>query len=204
MNLQTNIEKEMNKQEIIYFFNQLAPQWDERMIRNEEVIRNILDNAKVTDGVRVLDVACGTGVLIPDYLLRNVASITAVDFSPEMIKIASSKFNNRNVQFICGDVETLDFEQKFDCIVVYNAFPHFPDPRALIRALAALLNKDGTLTVAHGMSRTRINEHHSGAASKVSIGLLELEELTAIFGDYCDVIIKISDDIMYQVTGVLK
>ena len=57
----------MNKADVIAFFDRCAPEWDADMIRNEPVIQTILDNADVCAGIDVLDVACGTGVLVPDY-----------------------------------------------------------------------------------------------------------------------------------------
>lgn len=192
----------MNKQDVIHFFDHLAPQWDADLIRHDAIIDTILDNAGVTAGVCVLDVACGTGVLFPDYLRRNVASVTAIDISPEMAKIAAGKYPGQ-VTVLCGDVETADFGKKFDCIVVYNAFPHFPDPENLIRVLSGLLNPGGTLTVAHGMSRAAIDHHHEGAASKVSKGLIHEDDLAQIFSKHLTVTTKISNEHMYQVTGKL-
>ena len=191
----------MEKKDIIEFFDMCAPEWDADMIRNDEIINIILDNAKVCEGKDVLDVACGTGVLIPDYLARNVNTVTAIDISPEMVKIAKGKFGQGNVQIICGDVETEEFECKFDCIVVYNAFPHFPEPENLIKILASHLKDDGVLTVAHGMSRAQIDHHHSGRASKVSKGLMSADELAEIFEKNLEVSVKISDNRMYQVVG---
>lgn len=191
----------MNKQDVIAFFDRLAPQWDADMIRSDTIIGKILDGAGVKPGVRVLDVACGTGVLFGDYLSRQVGHVTAVDISQEMVKIAREKYPDAPITVLCADVEQLPLEQKFDCIVVYNAFPHFPDPEGLIRGLAERLAPGGTLTVAHGMSRARIDHHHSGTASKVSVGLMHEDDLAAIFGRYLDVTVKISDETMYQVTG---
>lgn len=191
----------MTQKDIIDFFDRCAPSWDAEMIRDDVIINTILDNAKVEEGKEILDVACGTGVLILDYLKRNVKSVTAIDISPEMAKIAKKKFTEDNVTVICGDVETTEFGQKFDCIMVYNAFPHFPEPENLIRVLAALLKDGGTLTIAHGMSRAQIDRHHSGSASKVSNGLMSEEDLAEIFETYLQVTVKISDDKMYQVTG---
>jgi len=191
----------MNKQDVIAFFDRLAPLWDADMIRSDEIISIILDNANVTTGTHVLDVACGTGVLIPDYLARNVASVTAIDISSEMVKIAQSKFPQENVRILCGDVENTRFENKFDSIVVYNAFPHFPDPEGLIAVLSGLLKEGGTLTVAHGMSRSAIDHHHEGTASKVSMGLMSEEALAAIFAKHLQVTTVISNDRMYQVAG---
>lgn len=192
----------MTKAEIIDFFNHHAPDWDANMVRNEEVIKTILDNAGVTAGKSVLDVACGTGVLIPDYLSRGVSSVTAIDIADEMVKIAKNKFTADNVNIICGDIEEACFSHGFDCIVVYNAFPHFPDPEKLVKKLITLLNPDGTLTVAHGMSRERLLLHHSGSAGKISIPLISEEELAGLFKPELDIITKISDEKMYQVVGM--
>lgn len=191
----------MNKQEIIRFFDRLAPQWDAEMVRSDDVIDTILDNAQVRPGAVVLDVGCGTGVLIPDYLKRNAASVTGVDISPEMVRIAREKFQQENVRFLNGDVEELDCGETYDVIMVYNAFPHFPDPERLIATLAGMLKPGGTLTVAHGMSRAAVDRHHAGAADSVSRGLMHEDELAEIFAGYLTVTVKISDERMYQVTG---
>lgn len=192
----------MEKKDVISFFDRCAPWWDDDMIRNEEIIATILDNGGICEGVHVLDVACGTGVLFPDYLKRGAASVTGIDISPEMAKIAQSKFPE--VTVICGDVEEVEFGQKFDAVMVYNAFPHFPDPARLIRILADLVKPGGKLSVAHGMSRAALSSHHAGRASKVSIELIHEDELSALFAPYFDVDTVISTDQMYQVAGVRK
>ena len=191
----------MNKQDVITFFDHYASTWDADMIRNESVINTILDNGGVTTGCTVLDVACGTGVLFPDYLQRNVKNVTAVDISPEMARIAAGKYPNSPIEVICRDIETLSLDQKFDCCMVYNAFPHFPDPKHLIAVLASHLTPGGILSVAHGMSRERINRHHQGRASKVSMGLLCEQERSNIISQHLEITTIISDDTMYQVCG---
>lgn len=193
----------MNKKDIIEFFDRCAPSWDAEMIISDDIVNEILDNAGAASGKDILDVACGTGVLIPYYLARNAVSVTAVDISPEMVKIAREKFTQGNVDIICGDVETVEMEKKYDCIVVYNAFPHFPDPENVIRVLSSCLKPGGTLTVAHGMSREKIDKCHSGKAKSVSLGLMHEDELEAIFEKYLKVTVKISDDRMYQLAGTL-
>lgn len=207
----------MDKRDIVAFFDRCAPQWDAEMIRNDEIIGEILDGAEIKEGKHILDVACGTGVLVPDYLSRDVATVTGIDISTEMVKIACDKFSREKaicgnfsqedlakVKFICGDVEEADFEQQFDCIMIYNAFPHFPEPERLIHGLVRFLKPEGTLTVAHGMSRAMIDRHHEGVASKVSLGLMHEDELVQIFENDLEVTVKISDDRMYQVTGKKK
>ena len=192
---------DMKQTDIIQFFDHLAPEWDADMIRDDAIIGTILDNAEVTPGADVLDVACGTGVLFPDYLARKVGSVTAVDISPEMVKIARSKYPGENITVLCGDVEAITLRQKFDCIMIYNALPHFPEPARLIEKLSTMLKPGGTLTVAHGMSRAMIDHHHEGAAGHVSVGLISEHALAAIFRRHLTLTVKISDEKMYQVTG---
>ena len=195
----------MDKQSVIEFFDRCAPNWDAEMIKNDTVINRILDNAEVGEGMSVLDVACGTGVMFDYYLSRGVSQVVGIDISPEMAKIAAAKYaGDPRVQVICGDVEEYSFEHKFDRIVVYNAFPHFPHPKRLIKILSQLLNEDGRLTVAHGASREAIDGHHSGAASKVSNGLMDAQSLKRIFDARFDVEVVISNRHMYQVSGVKR
>ena len=191
----------MDKNEMIAYFDRCAPQWDNENLVDPAIVEAILDNAQVGEGQDVLDVACGTGVLMPDYLSRRAASVTGIDISPEMIKIAEQKFSQDNIRFVCGDVETADVGSAFDAIVIYNAFPHFPDQERLIAHLATLLAPDGILTVAHGASRETIDAHHHGFASKVSVGLMPAEELADMFAKYLEVTTVISNEKMYQVAG---
>ena len=172
------------------------------MIRNEEVIAKILEYSEIKEGIDVLDVACGTGVLFPDYQKRKVASLTGIDISKEMCKIAKAKYPD--VDVICADVETYVFDKKFDVIVVYNAFPHFAHPAHVIEVLSKHLKPQGRLSIAHGMSRIALLKHHEGRAAHVSIALLEENELAKVMEPYFDVDVIISNETMYQVAGKRK
>ena len=179
----------MEQKAVIDYFDRAAAHWDAELIRNDRVISAILDGAEVAPGKDVLDVACGTGVLFPDYAARRVGSLTAIDISPEMVQIARSKLPGGTV--LCGDAQIVPFSRRFDCIVIYNAFH-----------LAGQLKPGGTLTVAHGMSRAAIDRHHSGSAAQISVGLMDAESLAGLFRSVgLSVCVLRSDDTMYQVTG---
>jgi len=193
----------MEKSKVVDFFNGCAATWDDEMIRNDARINKILDCAGVVSGVAVLDVACGTGVLIPDYLARKVGKITGVDISFKMIEIAKGKYNQNNIDFICGDIEELDLSG-FDVCVVYNAFPHFEDPMRLIENLANKLKSGGRLTIAHGMSRNEINSRHKNCPHGISRKLMESSELKGIFMPYFDVDICFENNEIYVVSGVKR
>lgn len=195
----------MDRNKIRDFFNRLAPEWDANMVRNDEIISTILDNVHVEEGCDVLDVACGTGVLIPDYLKRNVRSVTGIDLSEKMIEIAKAKFETDDrVTLVCDDVTEHVFEGRFDSIIVYNALPHFGDFEELIRILSGMLKENGYLTIAHGASRDSINHHHSNVSSDLKKELPVIEELTEIMSRYLEVTVAISDERMYQAAGRKK
>ena len=194
--------QQMNKEIIKDFFDNLAPHWDNEPIADKEIIDTILDNVGIKENVAVLDVACGTGVLFPYYLERNVKSITAIDLSSEMVKIAKSKFPQVNV--ICGDAETITFDRQFDTVMIYNAFPHFPEPEKVINNLSKALKTGGRFTIAHGMSKKELDEIHMKSAGKVSNILPDCDNLAKMLESYFNVDIMISNEKMYQVSGTKK
>lgn len=192
----------MNKHEITVFFNQLAPEWDAHLVTNDAVIAAILNAAGVTENSVVLDVACGTGVLFPYYLKRNVSRIIGVDISAEMVHRAAEKFHEVRLEVLCGDIETIPVHRQCDCCVVYNAFPHFEDPARLAARLAEWVHIGGRFTVAHGMSMEALHRHHAGRADSVSRKMLAPDELAEVFAPWFDVDVKISDSEKYIVSGV--
>ena len=191
----------MDKRDVIDFFDKLAPDWDSTNIRNEETISEILLKGGIRNGVSVLDVACGTGVLFPDYTALG-ARVTGIDISPEMVKRAKEKIPEAEV--ICADILDHKFEGKFDAVMIYNAFPHFAEPEKLIEKLAELLNLSGRLSIAHGISEEELAKCHSGSAKKVSVPLVKKEVLAEMLSPYFNVDVLISDGRMYMVSGVKR
>ncbi|MBR5542830.1 MAG: class I SAM-dependent methyltransferase [Oscillospiraceae bacterium] len=195
----------MKKTDVIEFFDSLAENWDREAEKNTEKVNKILDFAGVGEGSVVLDVACGTGILIPDYLARGVKKCIAVDISPKMVEIAKKKYERYgNVEVICDDAETLKLVDKVDSIVVYNAFPHFADRERLFKNLSTLLKSGGRITVAHGMSRKALIAHHSGRAETVSTILPDIPEMKALMGEWICVDVAVSNDDLYVVSGKIK
>ncbi len=192
----------MEKRDIINFFDNLAEGWDAEQIPKDAIIGKILDKAHVTEDKDILDIACGTGTLFPFYLKRNVNSITGIDISPKMVKIAKGKFPETEI--FCGDAEEYLFDKKFDVIMVYNAFPHFSNPEKLIENLAGLLKDNGRISIAHSMSRAEIQSRHKKRAANVSLELPTAEVLAEMLRPYFDIDVIISDDEMYQVSGIKK
>ena len=189
----------MVKKDVIDFFDGLAQTWDDEQVRNEDVIKTILEKGGIKKGTDVLDVACGTGVLFTDYINLGVASVTGIDISSEMVKISRRKFPEAEV--ICGDAEDYSFQKQFDAVMIYNAFPHFVNPEKLFLNLSKALRDSGRLTVAHGMSEKELEKCHSSRAVNVSNPLPAKEKLSEMMSVFFKVDTMISDEKMYMVSG---
>ena len=194
----------MNKLEIQAYFDRCAPDWDTHMVRMQDKIDAILDAAGVRAGTSVLDVACGTGVLFEDYLARGVTKITGVDLSPQMTRIARRKYPQSHIEVICADIEEAALPATYDCCVVYNALPHFPDPMRLIARLSQLIIPGGRLCFAHSMSRAALSLHHAGRAENVSRPIPEACDLCTMFAPYFIGDTAISDEGMFIAAGIRR
>lgn len=193
----------MDKKEISAFFDERAAQWDSIAELRPDKISRIFAAAGITQGDRVLDIACGTGILFPFYLESGVSRIDGVDLSPAMVGQCRAKFANDNrIQVMCADAEEAAFSGAYDCCMVFNAFPHFCAPQKLLQNLYVSVKPDGMVTVAHDQSRKAIDARHHGAASHISNGLMPAEELAAIFRA-CGFreVTSVEDDSIYIVTG---
>ena len=195
----------MKKTDVIEFFDTLAESWDDSAEKVAEKVSKILDVAEISEGKTVLDIACGTGILVPDYLARKVKKYIGVDISKKMIEVAKRKYAGyQNVEFLCDDAEILKLSEKVDSVVIYNAFPHFVDRVRVFENLSGCLKQGGRLTVAHGMSREALIAHHAGRAEAISTILPETEEMSELMKPFFEVDFKLSDENMYIVSGKLK
>lgn len=100
---------------------------------------------------RVLDAGCGTG-RFTITLARQGAHMVALDASQEMLLEVRRKAEEAGVahriEFVCGDVENLDYEAgTFDGVLSIAVLRHFPSPAKGIAELARVLRPEGTLVV---------------------------------------------------------
>jgi demethylmenaquinone methyltransferase/2-methoxy-6-polyprenyl-1,4-benzoquinol methylase len=191
----------MKKEQVVEFFDSLAEKWDDNLIIDNAKLNMILDIAKIDEESTVMDVACGTGVLFPYYIKREVKKIIGVDFSKNMIALAREKYERENTEFYCADIEKFTLEEKVSRIMVFNAFPHFIAPENVIENLQNCINKGGRLTIAHDMGRAQLDKHHSGSAKKVSNGLIPAKELAQMLEKHFIVDTVIDEQEIYIVSG---
>jgi SAM-dependent methyltransferase len=94
-----------------------------------------------------LEIGCGTGKFTR-LLASRAQSVTAIDLSPQMIRLARQESANySNIEYVLDDVmrRTLPVES-YDCVVSIATLHHLPPEQALLKIKAAL-KPNGTLII---------------------------------------------------------
>lgn len=78
-----------------------------------EFIKKVVEQYKSSEGMDLLDVACGTGSHA--HYLQNSFNILGLDINPEMLEIAREKLPE--MEFVEGDMKKMNLQQEFDTII---------------------------------------------------------------------------------------
>lgn len=189
--------------QIAAFFDTMAAQWDTICCHNPEKIRTILSLADIRENADILDVGCGTGILENYLLPYRPRQVTGIDISPAMIARARQKYQAQadTVRFRLADLMDVRGEA-FDYILIYSVYPHFPDPRKMIRQAAGLLRRGGRLVIAHSESKEEINRHHSRqGAEGISRLLPPAGEVARLLEPYFRIETTVDTRQLYMVSG---
>ncbi|HZQ09810.1 MAG TPA: methyltransferase domain-containing protein [Anaerolineae bacterium] len=126
----------------------------------------VADAAHIQPGQRVLDIACGTGVLARQIALRVGSSgwVVGVDPNPGMLAVA--KQLAPSVEWHAGVAESLPFpDQSFDTVVSQFGLMFFTNPDQALREMGRVLAPQGRLAVAVWDSL----DHNPAYASAVAL-----------------------------------
>jgi ubiquinone/menaquinone biosynthesis C-methylase UbiE len=103
----------------------------------EPYAEDLVSRLKGRNFERVLEVACGTGIVTRRLrdALPNKIDIVATDLNPDMFEFAKSKFKNgENVRWQQADASVLPFpDNSFDAVVCQFGFMFVPDKAAAMR-----------------------------------------------------------------------
>lgn len=100
---------------IVWFYNFWS--W----LTESEAAREVIRLAEIEDGKRILEIACGTGVVFEQIVRNNPSGRNiGIDLSPHMLKKARKRLQGSagNFELSEGDALNLEFEDhEFDIIV---------------------------------------------------------------------------------------
>ena len=108
-------------------------------------VEAVMDAAKVTQGMHVLDVCCGPGMLAAAAMARGAQSC-GVDFSKAAIKIAST--NAPGATFHECDAQSLPFsDNTFDAVTCGFGIIHIPEPDKALTEMHRVLKPGGHVAI---------------------------------------------------------
>ncbi|MGQ4810574.1 putative methyltransferase YcgJ [Candidatus Entotheonellaceae bacterium PAL068K] len=117
---------------------------------DEHILARIRQAAGLTRQARLLDVACGPGI-VAAALAPEAGDVVAVDLTPTMVSRARQRCRqagHTNVHCILGQAEVLPFANAtFDVVVNRLALHHFPRPAVTLAELARVTRESGRLVI---------------------------------------------------------
>jgi len=133
----------------------------------EPFARDLIQLCNIKRYERILDVACGTGIvsrLAIDYVNASVGKVVGIDINPIMLNMARLCSTGRNIEWKEGSALSLPFpDGSFDLVICQQGLQFMPDRNKALREMNRVL-----------ISGSNIEDKHS------SYGRLVLSVWTSI------------------------
>lgn len=189
------------------YFDEIAPIWDDAVVRDAEKLRHFMALAGVRPGDEILDVGCGTGTLIPYIRENNEAGlITEVDISKRMLNMARAKFHNdTDIRYLNENIEEYSEGKEYDRIFMYGVLPHLADKvGTIVRLFRSNLKGNGTILVSHPYGRDKINQLHAHGDKRVAGAFLPPMEKFVTECESKGLNVVLTEDTEYDYTILFK
>lgn len=155
------------------FFNNHAEKWYDmwykdhatgRWDRHGKDFDRLFSLLPLKPGDHVVDVGCGTGILVP-FILKHITTtgiLYELDYADKMIEANRKLHREDNIRFIISDAENAPLDDaSCDVVICFSCFPHFDDKKKAMTALSRILRPQGAFVLSHFDSSEGINKHHA-------------------------------------------
>lgn len=136
----------------------------------------------------ILDLGCGSGKPIAQYLIKNGHNIIGVDASDSILEMAKQNFPVQffsHQQWIQADMRTVELSQKFQGILAWDSFFHLTadDQKAMFQQFAKFSEQGTALMFTSGPTHGEaIGELFGDALYHASLSPEEYRELLQCYG----------------------
>lgn len=136
------------KEQNIRTFNKVAKTYDRGLVKRWSYLiqEKVIESLNIKKNSKILDVGCGTGILLLILSKREYLDLYGIDISKEMLKIAKSKLQGK-AKFKLISIENLNYRNKFDYVFSVDAFHHFYNQDKALQDMISSLKKMGTLVI---------------------------------------------------------
>jgi demethylmenaquinone methyltransferase/2-methoxy-6-polyprenyl-1,4-benzoquinol methylase len=169
MDEQTRIERcEARKR----FFNERAERWLDMWYKDPDTgqytrfardFERLFSLVPVSPDACILDVGCGSGVLVPHILSRlsPAGRLFEMDCAEQMIAVNRRLHPDPRLTFLAENVQDAGLKPAtFDLVLCFACFPHLDRKPEAVCVMSGALKPGGSLAIAHFDSSADLNSHH--------------------------------------------
>lgn len=125
---------------------------------------------ELVDGLRVLDIACGSGY--GSRMLRDAGAheVVGCDLSATPLEHARQHHKRDGITYVQGNAESFTWGHRFDVICSFETIEHLANPMRLLDRIDDLLTVDGRLCLSVPLGETRhLDPFHLATFSEAEI-----------------------------------
>jgi ubiquinone/menaquinone biosynthesis C-methylase UbiE len=165
------------------YFNELAASWDSLPADPgaAERIRRFVERSAAARSRRILDLGCGTGVLLPHIvdLHPEVECLVEFDLAEAMLRVNAAN-HGAAAGRVCADAQCLPFvDACFDLVLCFGVLPHLDDKPSALLQLFRVLRAGGVFCVGHQKGSDALNRFHAGLQGPVRADTLPAASVLA-------------------------
>lgn len=177
----------MNKKQRDFSFSKRAASYDKGFEgKLSRRFYDLLQNeAELTDGMRVLDVGCGTGALLKRLCAKSNIDAHGIDADANMLAVAGRQCPN--CSFRQAPAEEIPFDDgTFDVLTACMAYHHFSDKAGFAQEAARVLKPGGVLYIADPRFPFIIRKGLNGVLKLFEVvgAFLTAQEIAGRFSEY--------------------
>lgn len=139
-----------HKEEVVRQFSQQAIPFTQ-VPGHLDALELLVEIAQPTKDDRVLDVACGPGIVACEFAIHS-KHVTGIDITPPMIEQAIKRQNElmlENLSWAVGEAQPLSYEdESFSLVITRYSLHHFIDPLSVLTEMVRVCCPGGRILVA--------------------------------------------------------